>query len=143
MLRLSWYWSVPNRVLGSIRTPARNYGLPDGVKSLCVPECGRAQRNRLRDRAADRTRWRSAPAGAATSTATHVLWQQKKGSNAGSPVFHDGYLYWASENGGVLHCQDVATGKEAYTQRLTPDAGRIWASPVLADRPKLLLRLAV
>ena len=37
------------------------------------------------------------------------------------------------ESGGVVHCQDVATGKEAYNQRLAPDAGRIWASPVLAD----------
>jgi outer membrane protein assembly factor BamB len=66
-------------------------------------------------------------------TDTHVLWKQKKGSNASSPIYHDGYLYWASENGGVLHCQDAGTGKEAYSQRLAPAAGRIWASPVLAD----------
>ena len=31
------------------------------------------------------------------------------------------------------HCQDAATGKRSTERRLTPDAGRIWASPVLAD----------
>jgi outer membrane protein assembly factor BamB len=66
-------------------------------------------------------------------TSTHVLWHVKKGSNASSPIYHDGNLYWASENGGVLHCQDAATGKFSYEQRLAPQAGRIWASPVLAD----------
>ncbi len=64
---------------------------------------------------------------------THTLWQAKKGSNASSPLLHDGYLYWASESGGVLHCQDAKTGEFKYSERLKPDAGRIWASPVLAD----------
>jgi outer membrane protein assembly factor BamB len=63
---------------------------------------------------------------------THVLWRQNRGSNAGSPVYHDGHLYWASESGGVVHCQEVATGKPVYSERL-PDAKRVWASPVFAD----------
>ncbi|MSQ93537.1 MAG: serine/threonine protein kinase [Gemmataceae bacterium] len=64
---------------------------------------------------------------------SNILWQAKKGSNASSPLLHNGYLYWASESGGVLHCQDAKTGEFAYSERLKPDAGRIWASPVYAD----------
>jgi outer membrane protein assembly factor BamB len=65
-------------------------------------------------------------------TKTHILWRTSKGSNASSPIYHNGYLYWTSESGGVLHCQDAATGK-SVEQRLGPDVGRIWTSPLLAD----------
>jgi outer membrane protein assembly factor BamB len=65
-------------------------------------------------------------------TETHVLWRAKKGPNASSPVYHDGHLYWTSESGGVLHCQDAATGN-CTENRLAPDVGRIWASPILAE----------
>lgn len=65
-------------------------------------------------------------------TKTHVLWRTGKGSNASSPIYLNGTLYWVSESGGVLHFQDAATGK-AKSVRLRPGAGRIWASPVLAD----------
>ncbi|HYT90460.1 MAG TPA: PQQ-binding-like beta-propeller repeat protein [Gemmataceae bacterium] len=65
-------------------------------------------------------------------TQTHVLWRTSKGSNASSPVYHDGTLYWVSESGGVLHIQDAATGK-SVAERLGPGVGRIWASPILAD----------
>lgn len=64
---------------------------------------------------------------------THGVWRQNKGSNVGSPIYHDGHLYWASDSGGVVHCQDAATGKDVYAERLKPPAGQIWASPVLAD----------
>jgi len=66
-------------------------------------------------------------------TKTRVLWRVNKGSNVGSLIFHDGYLYWASDGGGVVFCQEAATGKVVYSERLKPDAGQIWASPVLAD----------
>jgi outer membrane protein assembly factor BamB len=65
-------------------------------------------------------------------TETHVLWRTAKGSNASSPIYHDGTLYWVSESGGNLHFQDAATGK-TEAQRLGPDVGRVWASPILAD----------
>lgn len=71
--------------------------------------------------------------GSGDVNASHVLWRQNRGSNAGSPIYRDGHLYWASESGGVLHCQNVADGKSVYSERLKPDAGRIWASPVYAD----------
>jgi len=66
-------------------------------------------------------------------TKTHTLWSVKKGSNVGSPIYHDGHLYWASDSGGVVHCQDALTGKFVYSERLSRPPGQIWASPVLAD----------
>jgi outer membrane protein assembly factor BamB len=66
-------------------------------------------------------------------TKTHVLWRKNKGSNVSSPVYHDGYLYWASESGGIVHCQDAATGNFVYSERLNPASGLIYASVVLAD----------
>ena len=65
-------------------------------------------------------------------TKTHVVWRENKGSNVGSPIYHDGHLYWASD-GGVVHCQEAATGKFLYSERLMPASGQIWASPILAD----------
>ncbi|HKI38799.1 MAG TPA: PQQ-binding-like beta-propeller repeat protein [Gemmataceae bacterium] len=66
-------------------------------------------------------------------TKTHVVWRQEKGSNVPSPIYHEGHLYWASDNGGVINCQEAATGKFVYQQRLEPAAGLIYASPLLAD----------
>ncbi len=66
-------------------------------------------------------------------TETHTLWRTKPGSNVSSPVYHQGHLYWADDNGGVVNCQDAATGKFVYRERLKPDAGRIYASALLAD----------
>jgi outer membrane protein assembly factor BamB len=66
-------------------------------------------------------------------TKTHGLWRVSKGSNVGSPIYHDGYLYWASDSGGTVFCQEAATGKVVYSERLKPDSGQIWASPILAD----------
>jgi outer membrane protein assembly factor BamB len=65
-------------------------------------------------------------------TKTHVLWRTGKGSNASSPIYHDGTLYWISESNGDVHFQDAATGK-SVAQRLGRGVGRTWASPVLAD----------
>jgi hypothetical protein len=66
-------------------------------------------------------------------TKTHVVWRQDKGSNVPSPIYHEGRLYWVSEGGGVVHCQDAKTGKDVYEKRLTPASDTIWASPLLAD----------
>jgi len=63
---------------------------------------------------------------------THRLWVGKKGSNVSSPVIHEGHLYWAHENLGVVNCADTATGNLLYEERL-PRAGQIYASTVLAD----------
>jgi outer membrane protein assembly factor BamB len=66
-------------------------------------------------------------------TKTHTVWRQGKGSNVSSPIYHDGHLYWASDSGGTVYCQDAATGKVAYEKPLDPASGLIYASPVLAD----------
>lgn len=66
-------------------------------------------------------------------TKTHVVWRETKWSNVGSPVYHAGHLYWASDGGGTVHCQEAATGKTVYSERLAPASGQVWASPVLAD----------
>lgn len=71
--------------------------------------------------------------GSGEVTKSHGLWRQPKGSNVGSPVYFDGHLYWVSDDGGIMCCQDAATGKMVYEERLDPGPGRIWSSPVLAD----------
>lgn len=64
---------------------------------------------------------------------THRLWELKKGSNVSSPVFHEGYLYWAHDTRNSVYCANAKTGKLVYEERLDPNAGKIYASPLLAD----------
>jgi outer membrane protein assembly factor BamB len=71
--------------------------------------------------------------GSGDVTQSHGLWRVNKGSNVGSPVYHEGHLYWASDSGGFVCCQNAATGETVYQERLEPRPGRIWSSPVLAD----------
>lgn len=71
--------------------------------------------------------------GSGEVTKTHGLWRVSRGSNVGSPIYHEGHLYWASDGGGVVFCQSAATGEVVYSERLKPGSGQIWASPVLAD----------
>ncbi len=66
-------------------------------------------------------------------TGTHKLWGIAKGSNVSSPVWHEGHLYWAKEDPGIVYCAKADTGEIVYEQRLQPDSGRIYASPLLAD----------
>jgi outer membrane protein assembly factor BamB len=66
-------------------------------------------------------------------TATHTLWRENRGSNVSSPIYHEGHLYWASDSGGVVTCQEGATGKTVYQERLNPESGLIYASPILAE----------
>ena len=66
-------------------------------------------------------------------TESRVLWREQGGSNVSSPVYHDGYLYWASDHRGIVYCQNAETGEYAYKSRLTPPSGKFYASPVLVD----------
>lgn len=66
-------------------------------------------------------------------TESHGVWRKTKGSNVGSPVYLDGHLYWAGDEGGFVCCQNAATGETVFQERLDPRPGRIWTSPVLAD----------
>jgi len=65
-------------------------------------------------------------------TASHRLWTLEKGSNVSSPILHEGHIYWAHENNGILFCVEAKTGRVVYEERLER-AGQIYASPVLAD----------
>lgn len=63
-------------------------------------------------------------------TQSHVLWRVKGSSLVPSPVYHDGHLYWPTNNAAV--CLDAATGKEVYRGRLSQGAN-FYASPLVAD----------
>jgi outer membrane protein assembly factor BamB len=66
-------------------------------------------------------------------TGSHVAWKLGKGSNVPSPILHDGHLYFAHENLGMVLCVNAKTGELVYEERLEPSPGQIYASPVLAD----------
>ncbi|HEY6166882.1 MAG TPA: PQQ-binding-like beta-propeller repeat protein [Verrucomicrobiae bacterium] len=66
-------------------------------------------------------------------SATHVVWEIKKGSNVSSPVVHDGHLYWVNDSRGILYCAKAATGEIVFEQPLTGQRrDRIYASPILS-----------
>jgi outer membrane protein assembly factor BamB len=62
---------------------------------------------------------------------THTVWSARGQSNVPSPVYHQGYLYWVSDE-GIAHCIDAKTGKLMYKERL-PNSGRVYASVTLVD----------
>ena len=70
--------------------------------------------------------------GSGDVTESHRLWKINKGSNVSSPVYHDGYLYWAHDKGGILYCVNADTGEIAYEERLRPSPKEIYATPLLA-----------
>lgn len=65
-------------------------------------------------------------------TGSHVAWKLNKGSNVSSPVLHEGHLFFAHENNGIVYCVNAKTGDLVYEERLNPSPGQIYASPVLA-----------
>jgi hypothetical protein len=73
------------------------------------------------------------PAGGEGDVSDKILWKTPRGSNVSSPVYHDGYLFWASESNGVAYCVDAKTGEGVYEERIEPRPDRIYASPVVAD----------
>lgn len=72
-------------------------------------------------------------AGGEGDVSDKILWKTPKGSNVSSPVYHDGYLYFASESKGVAYCIDAKSGNTVYEERIEPRPDRIYASPVVAD----------
>ena len=63
-------------------------------------------------------------------TKTHKLWESTTGANVTSPVYHDGYLYWASDK-AIKNCLRASDGEEIYRKRL-PTRSRIYSSIVRA-----------
>ena len=71
--------------------------------------------------------------GSGDVTESHRMWELAKGSNVSSPIYHDGHLYWAKEQKGILYCANAVTGELLYEERLDPTPDRIYASPLLAN----------
>ncbi|MEZ6055604.1 MAG: PQQ-binding-like beta-propeller repeat protein [Planctomycetaceae bacterium] len=77
-------------------------------------------------------------------TKTHVTWKGNDRGRIGTPVFHEGRLYWISS--GIANCIDAATGAKVYQSRLETNnaanadtgrrgggGGQAYSSPVAAD----------
>ena len=65
-------------------------------------------------------------------SATHIVWQIPRGSNVGSPVYHDGHLYFVNDSRGTAYCLNAKTGDVVYESKLSPARDRWYASPVLS-----------
>lgn len=66
-------------------------------------------------------------------TGTHIVWRAQKGSNVGSPVYHEGHLYFINDSRGMALCLDAKTGAVVYEQPMTSQKRDRWyASPVLS-----------
>ena len=64
-------------------------------------------------------------------TETQRLWKQSAGSNVASPVYHEGHLYWVSDQ-GIANCLKADSGEIVYKERL-PRSGLVYASVTQAD----------
>jgi outer membrane protein assembly factor BamB len=125
--------SVPDRLLGFNPDMGKELWKAEGVHRYVCPSVV-AHDGVIYGTGGGSTVFAIKAGGRGDVTQTHVLWRvNKKGSNVPSPIYHEGHLYWPSDGGGVLHCQEAATGNFVFSERLKPDAGQIWASPVLAD----------
>jgi outer membrane protein assembly factor BamB len=70
--------------------------------------------------------------GSGDVTKTQRLWTSVKGSNVSSPVYQNGYLYWAHESREIAYCLDAKTGEVVYEKRLNR-AGQFYSSALLAN----------
>ena len=77
-------------------------------------------------------------------TDTNVIWSNNARSRIGTPVVHEGKIYWVSSK--IANCADALTGERIYQQRLSGGAsagggrssrggrgGQDYSSPVAAD----------
>jgi outer membrane protein assembly factor BamB len=66
-------------------------------------------------------------------TATHIVWQAQKGSNVGSPVYHEGHLYFVNDTRGTATCLAAKTGEVVYEQPMLKEKRDRWyATPLLS-----------
>jgi outer membrane protein assembly factor BamB len=124
--------SIQNWLLGLDPDTGKELWRADGVHSYCCPSVV-AHDGVVYAIGGGSTSVAVRAGGRGDVTKTHTVWRQGKGSNVSSPVYHDGHLYWASDSGGVVYCQEAATGKVVYEKRLDPASGLIYASAVLGD----------
>ncbi len=65
-------------------------------------------------------------------TQSHRLWKSDKGSNVTSPIYHEGHLYWMSDQLGIAYCAEAKSGRIVYAERVG-SAGQVYSSPILSD----------
>jgi outer membrane protein assembly factor BamB len=63
-------------------------------------------------------------------TRSHTIWQKGFGDTVTSPVYHNGYLYWA---GSMVNCLKAEDGSSVYKERLKPAPKNCYASPLVAE----------
>jgi outer membrane protein assembly factor BamB len=66
-------------------------------------------------------------------TKTNTLWRIDKANNVTSPVYHDGYLYWAHDKSATVHCVNANDGSIAYIEKLEPATRGVYAPPIIAE----------
>jgi outer membrane protein assembly factor BamB len=124
--------SIQNHVVGFNPDTGEELWRAEGVHRYCCPSVV-SQQNVVFVIGGGSTSLAVRSGGRGDVTESHGVWRENKGSNVGSPVYHDGHLYWAGDSGGFICCQNAETGETVYQERLEPRPGRIWSSPVLAD----------
>jgi outer membrane protein assembly factor BamB len=61
---------------------------------------------------------------------SHIAWSMRlSGYRVASPLVHEGYLYMAEQQSGIVRCLDAQTGQEHYRARL-PGVSGVTASPL-------------
>jgi len=86
----------------------------EGVHRYVCPAWSRTTASSMPS-AAGAHRWRSRRR-QGDVTKTHELWPQQ-GLNVGSPIYHEGHST-GERFGRVVYCQEAATGKVVYSERL-------------------------
>ncbi|MFP6904218.1 MAG: PQQ-binding-like beta-propeller repeat protein [Verrucomicrobiota bacterium] len=68
-------------------------------------------------------------------SASHLVWDARHTPYVPTPVYLDGYLFWASRD-SFAQCLNARTGEEVFKARLDSrtDAPRFYASPVKAGK---------
>lgn len=64
-------------------------------------------------------------------TESHLLWQVNRGANVTTPLYHEGYLYWAHDK-AFSQAMDATSGELAYQERFRNRA-RVYGSVVYGD----------
>lgn len=70
-------------------------------------------------------------------SATHIVWKASKGSNVGSPVYHDGHLYFVNDSRGMATCLDAKTGAVVYEEPISRQKRDRWYSTPLLSGDRL------
>jgi outer membrane protein assembly factor BamB len=69
-------------------------------------------------------------------TESNIIWKSKDSSYVGTPVLHDGHIYWVNA-GGIAYCADAKTDELVYKERVdgltVPGRMAFYASMVAAN----------